>query len=92
MIENMDIKRNQPPLPGLRAPLRPQRRVYGIFGLSEMTVAIQAGKAWVRIHFSEGAQTGYGVTPATYATTNPNIQAIIEYSPQFCSGRIKRIK
>lgn len=69
-----------------------QTKVYGIHGLTEITVTIPAGKAWMMVHFTGGALTGYGVTPATFTTANPNVQALIERSPQFCSGRIKRLK
>lgn len=71
---------------------RNARKTYGIYGLTEITVMIPAGKARIKIHFTGGTLTGYGVNPATYTTANANVQAMIENSPQFRSGRIKRIR
>lgn len=50
---------------------------------------INAGKATLSVHFTGGALTAYGVTPATYITTNPVFQAAVEGSAYFKSGRIK---
>lgn len=43
----------------------------------------------MRIRFSGGSLSGYGVTPATYSTDNPAIQHLIENSDFFRSGRIR---
>lgn len=65
-----------------------KKKTYGVSGLMEWHAVIPAGKAQVHIHFSGGALTGYGVTPAEYSTANPVIQRVIENSSYFRSGKI----
>ena len=65
------------------------RKTYGVSGLMDWTTQIKAGKAAVSVHFSGGALTAYGVTPAKYSTTNPIFQSVIEKSEYFQNGRIK---
>lgn len=55
----------------------------------DWTTNINVGKAAVSVHFTGGALTAYGVTPAKYATSNPFFQHVIENSDQFKNGRIK---
>lgn len=64
------------------------RKTYGVSGLMDWAANIKAGKATVNVHFTGGALTAYGVTPATYSTTNPLFQAVIENSDYFKNGRI----
>ncbi len=64
------------------------RKTYGVSGLTDWTTQIKAGKATVSVHFSGGALTAYGVTPATYSTANPFFQTVIEDSEYFKNGRI----
>lgn len=54
----------------------------------EWVALIECGKATVKVHFSGGSLTGYGVTPAEFTTQNPMTQAIIENSKAFKSGKI----
>lgn len=54
----------------------------------ERVALIECGKATVKVHFSGGSLTGYGVTPAEFTTQNPMTQAIIENSKDFKSGKI----
>lgn len=54
----------------------------------EWVALIECGKATVKVHFSGGCLTGYGVTPAEFTTQNPMTQAIIENSKEFKSGKI----
>ena len=54
----------------------------------EWVALIECGKATVKVHFSGGSLTGYGVTPAEFTTQNPMTQAIIENSNEFKSGKI----
>ena len=49
---------------------------------------IRVGAASVRVHFTGGALTSYGVTPAEVTTSNPFIQKVIENSSYFKEGRI----
>lgn len=68
-----------------------KRKTYGVSGLMDWTTNIKAGKATINVHFSGGALTAYGVTPATYSTTNPLFQIVIENSEYYKSGRITLI-
>lgn len=65
-----------------------KRKTYGVSGLMDWTTQIKAGKAMVTVHFTGGALTAYGVTPATYSTTDAFFQRVIEGSTQFRSGKI----
>ncbi len=49
------------------------------------------GKAIVVIDFTGGTFSGMGQTPATFTTSDPALQKIIEESGHFRSGRVKRI-
>lgn len=62
---------------------------FGVFGLTEWETLIPAGLAKVRVRFTGGSLSGYGVTPATFVTRNMHIKELIVDSPQFKSGRIK---
>lgn len=64
------------------------RKVYGVNDLKEWTVNIKCGKATLRVSFEGGSATLRGTIPATYATTDPVKQAIIEKSDYFKHGRI----
>lgn len=64
------------------------QKTYGVVGLMDWTTQIKAGKATVSVHFTGGALTAYGVTPAKYTTANKFFQSIIEHSSDFASGRI----
>ena len=61
---------------------------YGAPRLVDWVAQIRAGAATVRVHFTGGALTAYGVTPAEYTTDNPFIQKVIEQSAYFKEGRI----
>jgi hypothetical protein len=65
-----------------------RRKTYGVSGYMEWVALIECGKATVKVHFSGGSLTGYGVTPAEFTTQNPMTQAIIENSKEFKSGKI----
>jgi hypothetical protein len=65
-----------------------KRKTYGVSGYMEWVALIPCGKATVKVHFSGGSLTGYGVTPAEFTTQNPMTQAIIENSKEFKSGKI----
>lgn len=65
-----------------------KRKTYGVSGYMEWVALIECGKATVKVHFSGGCLTGYGVTPAEFTTQNPMTQAIIENSKEFKSGKI----
>lgn len=66
-------------------------KTYGVCGLMDWTTNIKVGKGAVAVHFTGGALTAYGVTPAKYATANPFFQTVIENSEYYKSGRIQLI-
>lgn len=66
-------------------------KTYGVSGLIDWTTQIKVGKGSVLVHFTGGALTAYGVTPAKYSTSKPFFQSVIENSEQFKSGRIELI-
>lgn len=57
-----------------------EKITYGAPRLVDWVAQIKAGAATVRVHFTGGALTSYGVTPAEYTTANPFIQKVIEQS------------
>lgn len=65
-----------------------EKITYGAPRLVDWVAQIKAGAATVRVHFTGGALTQYGVTPAEYTTANPFIQKVIEQSSYFKEGRI----
>lgn len=65
---------------------------YGAPNLVDWVAQIKAGAATVRVHFTGGALTSYGVTPAEYTTENPFIQRVIEQSSYFKEGRIITVR
>ncbi|MDE6345374.1 MAG: hypothetical protein K2L55_01725 [Muribaculaceae bacterium] len=65
-----------------------EKITYGAPRLVDWVAQIKAGAATVRVHFTGGALTSYGVTPAEYTTANPFIQKVIEQSSYFKEGRI----
>lgn len=67
------------------------KKVYGVEGMVEWNALIPAGGSTVRVHFEGGTVTGYGVTPATFATESPAVARLIEDSHWFKSGRIRLI-
>lgn len=65
-----------------------EKITYGAPRLVDWVAQIKAGAATVRVHFTGGALTTYGVTPAEFTTSNPFVQKVIEGSPYFKEGRI----
>ena len=63
-------------------------KVYGVMGLIEWKPVIHIGQATFCPLFTGGSVSGFGITPATYKTSNPAEQHIIEHSSHFKSGRI----
>lgn len=61
---------------------------YGVVDLIDWNARIAVGKACMSVHFTGGAITKYGVTPAEFTTTDPFTQRVIEDSEYFRSGRI----
>lgn len=69
-----------------------EKITYGAPRLVDWVAQIKSGAATVRVHFTGGALTTYGVTPAEYTTANPFIQKVIENSDYFKEGRIVALR
>lgn len=69
-----------------------EKITYGAPRLVDWVAQIKVGAASVRVHFTGGALTSYGVTPAEYTTANPFIQRVIENSSYFKEGRIIKLR
>lgn len=65
------------------------RKTYGVYGMMEWVALIPAGRRVLRVHFTGGSMTGFGVAPATYTTDNAVVQRLIEQSGHYASGRIR---
>ena len=64
-----------------------EKITYGAPRLVDWVAQIKVGAASVRVHFTGGALTSYGVTPAEFTTSNPFIQKVIENSSYFKEDR-----
>lgn len=69
-----------------------EKITYGAPRLVDWVAQIKAGSATIMVHFTGGALTAYGVTPAEYTTTNQFIQRVIENSKYFKEGRIVKLR
>lgn len=67
-------------------------KIYGVKGLMEWQALIKVGKATLHVPFTGGTLTGYGVTPATFTTSNVFYQKMIEDSDYFRSGKIALLR
>ena len=65
------------------------RKTYGVPGKIETVMVLKSGKNDVVINFKGGSIVDFARHPASYATTNPIHQAIIENSAEFKRGEIK---
>lgn len=70
---------------------KPKTVTYGVNGMMEWNALIPAGKSTLRVHFSGGTATGYGVSPAIFTTDNPAVMHLIETSYWYRIGKIIRI-
>lgn len=66
-----------------------ERITYEAPGLIDWSAQIRVGRATLKVHFTGGAPSAYGVTPAEYTTDNPFMQRVIEQSGYFKEGRIR---
>lgn len=62
---------------------------YGAIGVMEWQLNLPVGKATVHVEFKGGFENEYGIHPATFMTTDPIVQTVIERSYYFASGKIK---
>ena len=65
------------------------RKTYGVPGKIETVMVLKSGKNDVVINFKGGSIVDFARHPASYATTNPIHQAIIENSAEFKRAEIK---
>ncbi len=65
---------------------------YGVNGMMEWHAMIPVGRSVLRVHFSGGTVTGYGVTPATFTTDNPAVIYLIENSYWFRKNKIIKLQ
>ena len=63
---------------------------YEVAGMMEWHPVFHAGRTRVRVSFTGGHLCGGGMTPAVFETSDPVVQAVIERSEAFRSGRIRR--
>lgn len=68
------------------------KKTYGVIGMMEWNALIPAGRTTVRVHFTGGTVTGYGVSPATFTTDNPAVIHLIEHSHWFRNRKIMLLK
>ncbi len=64
-------------------------KTYAVYGLMEWVALLPVGGSVVRIPFTGGSISGYGVKPATFTTDNEVLQRLIENSRHFRSGKIR---
>lgn len=69
-----------------------EKKIYGAPRYMDWVAQIKVGAATIKVHFTGGALTVYGVTPAEYTTSNVFIQKAIEMSSYFKEGRIVLLK
>ena len=65
------------------------RKTYGVPGKIETVMIVKSGGVEAVINFKGGSIVDFARKPASYSTTNPVHQAIIENSVQFKRGEIK---
>ena len=53
---------------------------YGAIGVMEWQLNLPVGKATVHVEFKGGFENKYGIHPATFMTTDPIVQTVIERS------------
>lgn len=68
--------------------MKKKRITYGVTGMMEYQAVIKIGRSQMKVLFTDGSATGYGMNPAMYTTDNLIVQKAIENSDQFKRGRI----
>lgn len=59
--------------------------------MMECQVVIKMGRSQMKVQFTDGSATGYGMNPAMYTTDNLMVQRAIENSDHFKRGRIYEV-
>lgn len=68
------------------------RKTYGINGLLEWHGLVECHGVKMKVDFTNGSVSAYGVAPATFTTEDALTQHIIESSEQYTNGRIKLVR
>ncbi len=63
-------------------------KTYGINGLLEWHGVLKCGATSMKVSFTGGTTTAYGVAPATFTTKDELTQFVVENSDKFKEGRI----
>ena len=64
-------------------------KTYEIPGMKECHPEFRAGRGRIRVPFTGGQLCVGGSTAASFSTSDPVLQKVIEASPQFHSGKIR---
>lgn len=64
-------------------------KIYGMRGLLEWHGTVHSKGLRMKVDFTNGSVTAFGVAPATFITSDTMTQAIMENSDEFKSGRIR---
>lgn len=67
-------------------------KTYGIDGLLEWHGIVHSNGIKMRVDFTNGSVTAFGVAPATFTTRHELTQHIIENSEEFKNGRIRFVR
>ena len=67
-------------------------KTYGIYGLLEWHGYVTSGTTRMKVSFTNGSTSAWGVAPATFTTKDALTQHIIENSDQFKGGRIRLVR
>lgn len=67
-------------------------KTYGIYGLLEWHGYVTSGTTRMKVSFTNGSTSAWGVAPATFNTKDALTQHIIENSDQFKGGRIRLVR
>lgn len=68
------------------------RKTFGINGLLEWHGLVESHGVKMKVDFTNGSVTAYGVAPATFTTTDALTQYILENSEQFKKGKIQLLR
>lgn len=66
-----------------------RKKKYEVPGMMEWHPVFRVGRTRMQVSFTGGHMCGGGSTPASYHTSDPVVQAVIEKSEAFRSGRIR---
>lgn len=62
-----------------------------IDGMMEYILTVAVGQTHYRVEFTGGSLSGYGVRPATFATSDAVLQSLIMQTEAYRSGKIRKL-